>query len=228
MSLEYPFPKTDRGQELSERVGEGLEVDRADVDTKIKVVESPELHSMRNIEKENRRKEDAERIAELRTEIDALALLKETDSAEVAGIDVSIEQQTARKRAEEIIESVKDFKPTKEFVSPAQLSNREIDDVAAVITGIKPAALAGDQRAWRDVAKELYAMANERGYAVNEVSGFGGGIVKVVGSPERAKEIADLVKEQVERGEPDENYHRKLGKLLGYSEQSINDFVEKQ
>jgi len=138
------------------------------------------------------------------------------------------EQYTPREQAEAIIRIVKAFKPEGEFVSPAQLSNREIDDVAAVIAGIKPAAIANDQRAWRDVSRELYSMAAESGYVVSEAEGFGGGRVKVVGSPERVQEIVELVQEQAKRGEPDENYHRKLGKLLGYSEQSINDFIERQ
>lgn len=225
MKLEYPSPGIDSDQELFVQTKEGIEVDKTDLDKKVKEAENPGPTSVSTIEKANRHNEDAMRIDALRTEIEAFVLPKKNDSTEVSGIDVIIEQQAARKKAEEIIESVKDFKPTKEFVSPSQFSGREIDDVAAVIAGIKPAALAGDQRAWRDVAKELYTIASERGYAVNDVGGFGGGIVKVVGSPERAKEIADLVKEHVGRDEADENYHRKLGKLLGYPEQSINDFI---
>ncbi len=127
----------------------------------------------------------------------------------------------------ELQRTLSEFIPSRHFPSPSVFTGREIDDVAAVIAGIKPSAIVTAIDAYKDFYELLFNRALQEGYVIVEAVGFGGRKMYIIGKAETVEKILRLG-EPYWRGDKtiDEHYHRELGRLLGYPEEAIEDFIK--
>ncbi|HNX68553.1 MAG TPA: HD domain-containing protein [Candidatus Omnitrophota bacterium] len=152
----------------------------------------------------------------------------------------------ARKAAEQRIEKWRGWAATQEQIMPSELvMSRGVDDVAAVVAGSKPAALvSGEDVVRHEEGKALIQIAKERGLSVetltmqwkdkgnNQEPLRNAWSLIVAGTPEVARQIVLLLEEKATGpdGRPvaigSVEYHRMLGRLLGYPDESIEQFAK--
>jgi hypothetical protein len=137
------------------------------------------------------------------------------------------ESLSLKQEAEQLVENQKDFVASKELISPSLYTGRNIDDVAAVIAGKKPAAIIHKDDIREDVVPELFKLAQEKGYSIREDIGFGNQKRYIVGKQENVERIVNFSQHYVKHNFTDENYHWMLGRLLGYPEEAIKEWLVK-
>lgn len=124
-----------------------------------------------------------------------------------------------------LIQTYRNFVPSKEVPSPSDLTGDDIDDFAAVLAKRKPAAIVyGDMN--DRVHIEMLSLAMEAGYAAAQMRGCRGNIMVVVGAPSSVVGIIELLSVCGEGKVNDLEYHTRLGELLGYPRAAIDRFVE--
>jgi hypothetical protein len=132
-----------------------------------------------------------------------------------------------REEALQRIEAQRGFRPTAEVHSPSVRTKRLRDDVAAVVAGSKPAAIVSqltiDRELW---GPHILLLAQQRGLTVKPLADLFGrnDRLVVVGLRANVEEIEKLTAAG-RRTPATADYHRRLGKALGYSKEAIEKFV---
>ena len=130
----------------------------------------------------------------------------------------------AEKKAHILIRQMLSFQSTPDYPSPCFLPNgNESDDLAAVLAGTKKSAILHlfEWNTKDEVFNTLLEFAKQQGICILE-SGhqlFVGDIETVNQLKETTEIVANETEEKIKRC-------TKIGRLLGYSEDAIHDFVE--
>lgn len=125
------------------------------------------------------------------------------------------------------------FESTVDAVSPYSASGYLSDDLAAVLAGSKPATLVSSSDLERESpyfsALLEYANANGIDHSTSSVVTNNGYLMVIIGRQENVDELTELYDGSGPPGTAkpmDDEFHRSVGKALGYSQEAIDEFVE--
>lgn len=135
---------------------------------------------------------------------------------------------------EHLIDFWSTFESSVDVVSPYIASGYLSDDLAAVLAGSKPATLVTSCDLERESpyfsALLEYANANKIDYSTSNAVTYNGHLMVIIGNQENVDELTELYDDSGPMGAEkpmDEQFHRAVGKALGYSEEAIDEFVER-
>lgn len=124
------------------------------------------------------------------------------------------------------------FQSTAEVAFPSAATSRVVDDIAAVLSGSKPATIVSPEEAGEPSVNDLIEEENDRFNALSTAEAFDhyGGLKLFWGKPDSVSALANLYAGRGGADSPipaDESFHRAVGKALGYPPAAIDAFVER-
>lgn len=134
---------------------------------------------------------------------------------------------------EELIEFWGDFKPNVDVAYPSIASDRPVDDVAAVISGAKPATLLTHDEFTSPENREIFVAGGDRttSLSMTQATDFFGEVRYFLGRPDSVEVLAQQYAKLGEPGAENPNmadFHREVGRALGYPEEAVESFLRKR
>lgn len=130
----------------------------------------------------------------------------------------------AEKRANNLVRQMLGFRSSVECPAPCYLPNgAEQDDLAAVVAGTKPAAICPNNPdiVNNDVYKVLLRVAANQGIHIETYKDY-----LMVGDRRTVEQLKEVYDQHDNTKDEKAERCAKLGRLLGYCEEAIHDFVE--
>lgn len=129
-----------------------------------------------------------------------------------------------------LVEQLKTFQSTWKQVSPGHHTGEESLDILAIVAGTKPTALCTETYSLDDRmrCKTFHQYLEDNGifrYSMDELYEDHKGHAFFYTSPEQLEELKRVV--EIQNTGNIQEYYERLGRLLGYSEDAIDEFVQR-
>lgn len=142
-------------------------------------------------------------------------------------------EQELKGEVQRRIDAQRDFAPTADNPNPASLTGEEIDDAAAVIAGRKKLAIiSGVNKSQEQLREVVFNEAQKKGLTVKEQKlkdkDYSDYLIGSGEDVDRAYQYLERYKDKSPKElAGDEEYHRALGKMLGYPNEAIERFIKR-